>query len=93
MKKIIAIILFNGLLLSCSCTKEDNSIPTSKDAKGVITEKQYLWWNKENEHIQSVVTTPFTFNGGFIAESNFEGKSYLTLQNSKNGKILWKWDD
>jgi outer membrane protein assembly factor BamB len=93
MRKITANILFWGTLLSCSCTKEDNSISTSKDAKGVITEKQYLWWNKEEEHDQSIITTPLIFNGGFIAETHQNGRSYMSLQNAKDGKVIWKWDD
>ncbi|HMS29929.1 MAG TPA: PQQ-binding-like beta-propeller repeat protein [Saprospiraceae bacterium] len=93
MKKIIAIIVFGSFLLSCSCTKEDNSIPTSRDANGVITEKQYLWWNKEEEHDNYIITTPFIYNGSFIAETHQNGNSYLSLQNAKDGKIIWKWDD
>ena len=61
--------------------------------KGVITEKQYLWWNKEEEHDQSIITTPLIFNGGFIAETHQNGRSYMSLQNAKDGKVIWKWDD
>ncbi|HMS30643.1 MAG TPA: PQQ-binding-like beta-propeller repeat protein [Saprospiraceae bacterium] len=93
MKRIIAIIIFGGSLLSCSCTKEENSIPTSKDVNGVITGKQFIWWNKEEEHDQSIITTPLIFNGGFIAETHQNGRSYMSLQNAKDGKIYWKWDD
>ncbi|MBK7339739.1 MAG: PQQ-binding-like beta-propeller repeat protein [Saprospiraceae bacterium] len=91
MKKIIAII-FIGTLLSCSCTKEDNSIPI-KTENGVISEKPYLWWNKEEEHDQFIITTPLIYNKSFIAETHQNGRSYMSLQCAKNGKIIWKWDE
>jgi outer membrane protein assembly factor BamB len=90
MKKIIAII-FIGLFLGCGCNNEED--PSLKLENGVITEKPFIWWNKEEEHDQSIITTPFTFNGGFIAETHQNGRSYMSFQNAIDGKILWKWDD
>lgn len=91
MKKIIAII-FIGTLLCCSCTKEDNSIPT-KSENGVITQKQYIWWNQEEEHGQSIESGGLIYNGSFIAESHQNGKSYLVLIDVKTGKSKWKWNE
>ena len=90
---LIAIIFYGSFLLSCACTKEDNSISTSKDAKGVITEKQYLWWNKEEEHDQSIESVGLIYNGSFIAESHQNGKSYIALLDAETGKIKWKWNE
>ena len=47
MKKIIAII-FIGLFLGCGCNNEED--PSLKLENGVITEKPFIWWNKEEEH-------------------------------------------
>ncbi len=90
MKKIIAII-FLGLLLGCSCNKEEN--PPTIIENNILIEKPFLWWNKEEEHDQSIETTPLIYNGSFIGESHQNGKSYLSLIFSKNGELIWKWND
>jgi len=90
MKKIIAII-FIGLFLGCGCNNEED--PSLKLENGVITEKPFIWWNKEEEHDNYIITTPFIYNNSFIAETHQNGRSYLSFQNAKDGKLLWKWDD
>ena len=92
MKKIISIIFIGATLLSCSCTKEDNSIST-KTENGVITEKPYIWWNKEEEHDHFIITNGFIYKNSFLAESHINSISYLSLQIGKNGNILWRWND
>ena len=64
MKKIIAII-FIGLFLGCGCNNEED--PSLKLENGVITEKPFIWWNKEEEHDNYIITTPFIYNNSFIA--------------------------
>ena len=91
MKRIIAIIVLGSFLLSCSCTKEDS--PSIISENGVITEKPYIWWNKEEEHDQSIESVRLIYNGSFIAESHQNGKSYIALLDAKTGKIKWKWNE
>lgn len=90
MKKIIAII-FIGSLLSCSCSKEES--PSIVTENGVITEKPYLWWNEESEHNASIITSELIYNSSFVAESNENGKPFISLQQIQSGKIIWKWND
>ncbi len=90
MKKIIAIILL-GTLLSCSCTKEET--PPVKTENGIVIEKPFLWWNKEESHEQSVQTIGHFYNGSFLCETHENEVSYLCLTNGKNGKINWKWNE
>ncbi|MBK7339735.1 MAG: PQQ-binding-like beta-propeller repeat protein [Saprospiraceae bacterium] len=89
MKKIIAII-FSGLFLGCGCNKEE--LPSRILDNGVVIEKPYIWWNKEEEHDQSIKTIGHFYNGSFLCESHQNGISYLSLTNAKNGKISWKWN-
>ncbi len=79
------------LLIGCGCEKEE-SIPLQKEGN-VIIQKQYIWWNQEEEHDQSIITTNSIFKNYFLAESHQNNKSYLSMQQSNNGNILWKWDE
>ena len=90
MKKIIAII-FIGLFLGCGCNNEED--PSLKLENGVITEKPFIWWNKEEEHDQSIESVGLIYNGSFIAESHQNGKSYIALLDAETGKIKWKWNE
>ena len=40
-----------------------------------------------------ISSPPFIYNNSFIAETHQNGRSYLSFQNAKDGKLLWKWDD
>ena len=90
MKKIIAII-FIGLFLGCGCNKEED--PSLKLENGVITKKPFIWWNKEEEHDQSIESVGLIYNGSFIAESHQGGKSFIALLDAETGKIKWKWNE
>ncbi len=80
-----------SIFFGCSCTKED-TISLEKEGT-IVVQKPYLWWNKEEEHGQSIVTKNLIFNKSFIAETHQNGKSFLSLQQCIDGKILWKWND
>lgn len=90
MKESIAILIVI-FLLGCSCTREE--LPPTTTENGILIEKPYIWWNKEEEHDASVEAYRFSYNSSFIAESHQKGKSFLSLIDSKAGKLHWKWND
>ena len=89
MKKIIAII-FIGTLLSCSCTKED--APSVKTENGIITEKPYIWWNKQGSHDFEMITNNIIFNKNFLSLVLENSKTYFCLYKISDGEISWKWN-
>ena len=89
MKKIISILLFGGFLLSCSCSKEDT--PIVKTENGVITEKSYIWWNKQDEHNFEMITNNVIYKNSYLSLFTKDNESYFCLYNIFNGTISWKW--
>jgi hypothetical protein len=47
---LFTIIYYARFLLSSSCNKEE--MPFVKTENGIVTEREYIWWNKEEEYDQ-----------------------------------------
>jgi len=95
MNKIYYIFLASFFIASCS--KDDPSF-FQTDEEGVIISQSYLWKSSlhENNIFRSngYVEFPVVYNENILIPiTDSEGNKYLSMINSGNGKIEWKWND
>lgn len=90
-------VLFIGFLLTASCCKEETS-PFQVDENGVIISQPSLWKYALHE------SGSFYSNGFFkptiiyeqkiaIPTTGTDGTQYMSMINTSNGKLEWKWSD
>ncbi|NOQ27852.1 MAG: PQQ-binding-like beta-propeller repeat protein [Bacteroidales bacterium] len=95
MKLYVVIILTIFFLTSCS--KED--IPLLQtDNNGIFISLPYQWKKSLHEdevfHSNSHFSTPIQYENNIaIPTTDADGKRYMTMINSENGKTIWQWND
>ncbi|MDA9317076.1 PQQ-binding-like beta-propeller repeat protein, partial [Polaribacter sp.] len=83
-------------LFMASCHKEDDT-DTQTDENGVITSLPYQW--KESLHLNGAVSNSYVNKAIYykdnilIPTTNGDSNRLLSMINSKNGEIIWNWDD
>ena len=83
-------------LFMASCHKEDDT-DTQTDENGVITSLPYQW--KESLHLNGAVSNSYVNKAIYykdnilIPTTNGDNNRLLSMINSKNGEIIWNWDD
>ena len=97
MKKC-CLLIFSMHVIFSSCKEEtNNNVFHQTDDKGVVIATPYLWktslHNKEPES-NSHIVDPIIYNGNVVVPTTNGNQSRsISLLNSDDGKILWKWDD
>ena len=93
-KFCIVLIVFS---LICSCCGIENEIKRTTDDTGVVIATPYLWktsLHRKEPMSNSFIIFSIIYNDNvLVPTTNGEESRALSLINSKDGKILWNWDD
>ena len=96
-KKItfIGLILVLSVFMTQSCRKDLPSL--DRTANGLVVSRSYNWKTPQYSGGPSMTgsyfKSPIYYNGNIAVPTIGEGKQYMTLLDSDNGNILWKWSD
>ncbi len=95
--KNILIFLIPIIILTTSCTKDDDTATTQTDENGVITLLPHQW--KKTLHADGAVSNghidyPIYYKDNIvIPTTNGKDNKFLTLINSNDGETIWQWND
>ena len=95
MQKITTSTILTVLLTLLFACKKD--MPLDRTANGVVVSRSYNWKTPQYSGGPSMTgsyfMSPIYYNGNIAVPTIGEGKQYMTLLDSDNGNILWKWSD
>ncbi|MEA3504021.1 MAG: hypothetical protein U9R32_02330, partial [Bacteroidota bacterium] len=95
MKNVLIMIIFT-FILATSCSK-DESITKQTDENGAIVSLPYSWkvsLHEGSQQSNSYFDTSILYNNGIaIPTTDNDGNRYMSMIDTDDGDILWKWDD
>lgn len=85
------------LLAALSC-KDDENVPTKKNADGVLVAIPYQWrtslHNDKPPISNGYIQYPIYYKNNIIVPTtNGEDSRYLSMLDTDTGKIVWQWND
>ena len=97
MNRLLALLFIVPLIYSCRTDKEDDTVRRQVNDEGVVIATPYIWKTSLHEKepaSNSYIKHPIVYNDNIVVPTT-DGDAIrtLSLMDSKDGKILWNWND